>query len=52
MGALAERCGHPSQMPRVGVPDEIGSVIPFVASRRSSFMTGANINVDGGTDFC
>jgi 3-oxoacyl-[acyl-carrier protein] reductase len=52
MGALAERYGHPSQMPRVGVPDEIGSVIAFVASRRNSFMTGANINVDGGTDFC
>jgi 3-oxoacyl-[acyl-carrier protein] reductase len=39
-------------MPRVGVPDEIGSVIAFVASRRNSFMTGANVNVDGGTDFC
>jgi 3-oxoacyl-[acyl-carrier protein] reductase len=31
---------------------EIGAVIAVVASRRNSFMTGANINVDGGTDFC
>ena len=52
MRVLAERYGHPSQMPRVGVPDEIGSVIAFVASRRNSYMTGANVNVDGGTDFC
>jgi hypothetical protein len=27
MRVLAERYGHPSQMPRVGLPDEIGSVI-------------------------
>lgn len=52
MRLLAERYGHPSQMPRVGAPEEIGSVIAFVASRRNSYMTGANINVDGGTDFC
>jgi 3-oxoacyl-[acyl-carrier protein] reductase len=52
MGALADRYGHPSQMPRVGVPDEIGAVIAFVGSRRNSYMTGANVNVDGGTDFC
>lgn len=52
MRVLAEQYGHPSQMPRVGAPDEIGPVIAFVASRRNSYMTGANINVDGGTDFC
>jgi 3-oxoacyl-[acyl-carrier protein] reductase len=52
MRVLAERYGHPSQMPRVGVADEIGPVIAFVASRRNSYMTGANVNVDGGTDFC
>lgn len=31
--------------------DEIGPVIAFVGSRRNSYMTGANINVDGGSDF-
>lgn len=31
-------------------PDEIGSVITFLASDRASFITGANIAVDGGLD--
>jgi len=39
-------------MPRAGDPSEIGAVIAFAASRRNSYMTGANINVDGGSDFC
>lgn len=33
---------------RLGEPREIGDVVAFVASPRSSFMTGANILVDGG----
>jgi 3-oxoacyl-[acyl-carrier protein] reductase len=38
-------------MPRAGLSDEMGSVVAFLASRRNSYMTGANINVDGGSDF-
>ena len=34
-----------------GDPAEIGAVIAFVGSKRNSYMTGANINVDGGSDF-
>jgi meso-butanediol dehydrogenase/(S,S)-butanediol dehydrogenase/diacetyl reductase len=31
-------------------PDEIGAVVAFLASNRASFITGANIAVDGGLD--
>ncbi len=51
MRAIAEDFGHPAQMPRAGDPTEIGAVIAFVGSRVNSYMTGANINVDGGSDF-
>ncbi len=33
---------------RLGKPEEIGDVTAFLASSRSSFVTGANILVDGG----
>ncbi len=43
--------GHPAHLPRAGDPEEIGAVIAFVGSKVNSYMTGANINVDGGSDF-
>jgi NAD(P)-dependent dehydrogenase (short-subunit alcohol dehydrogenase family) len=52
MRGIDAQFGHPAQMPRAGDPDEIGPVIAFLASRRNSYMTGANVNVDGGSDFC
>ncbi|MBM4266641.1 MAG: SDR family oxidoreductase [Deltaproteobacteria bacterium] len=48
---IAEDFGHPAHLPRAGDPKEIGAVIAFVGSKRNSYMTGANINVDGGSDF-
>lgn len=51
MDAIGEHFGHPAQLPRAGLPEEIGPVVAFLASRRNSYMTGANINVDGGSDF-
>ena len=51
MRVIAEDFGHPAHLPRAGDPNEIGPVIAFVASRLNSYMTGANINVDGGSDF-
>jgi 3-oxoacyl-[acyl-carrier protein] reductase len=51
MGAIAEHFGHPAHLPRAGLPEEIGPVVAFLASRRNSYMTGANVNVDGGSDF-
>jgi 3-oxoacyl-[acyl-carrier protein] reductase len=51
MDAIAKHFGHPAHLPRAGLPDEMGSVVAFLASRRNSYMTGANVNVDGGSDF-
>jgi NAD(P)-dependent dehydrogenase (short-subunit alcohol dehydrogenase family) len=51
MRGIDEHFGHPAHLPRAGDPREIGPVIAFVASRVNSYMTGADINVDGGSDF-
>ncbi|MGV0791698.1 SDR family NAD(P)-dependent oxidoreductase [Mycolicibacterium sp. XJ1819] len=51
MSAIDEHFGHPAHLPRAGLPEEIGPVVAFLASRRNSYMTGANVNVDGGSDF-
>ena len=50
---IIERGLRPSRPAAAGRrPREIGPVIAFVGSRINTYMTGANINVDGGSDFC
>ena len=51
MEAIDQHFGHPAHLPRAGLTSEIGPVAAFLASRRNSYMTGANVNVDGGSDF-
>ncbi|MGX6509658.1 SDR family NAD(P)-dependent oxidoreductase [Rhodococcus sp. SJ-2] len=51
MGAIGTHFGHPAQMPRAGLPEEVGPLVAFLASRRNSYITGADINIDGGSDF-
>jgi NAD(P)-dependent dehydrogenase (short-subunit alcohol dehydrogenase family) len=36
---------------RGGHPREAGELIAFLLSDRPAFMTGAAVNIDGGTDF-
>lgn len=36
---------------REGSPDEIGDIVAFLASSESSFITGANLDVNGGLFF-
>lgn len=43
--------GHPCDVGRAGTPDEIASATAYLASRRNSYVTGATLNVDGGSDF-
>jgi NAD(P)-dependent dehydrogenase (short-subunit alcohol dehydrogenase family) len=48
---MASQYGASIDLARVGLPDEIAEVIAFCASETNTFMTGATINVDGGSDF-
>ncbi len=51
MRVIAEDFGHPAYLGRAGSPVEIGPVIAFLGSPVNSYMTGADVNVDGGSDF-
>ncbi|HEX5268523.1 MAG TPA: SDR family oxidoreductase [Acidimicrobiales bacterium] len=48
---IADTFHQPADLGRAGIPDEVGAVIAFLASRRNGYVTGANVNVDGGSDF-
>lgn len=43
--------GHPCDLGRAGLPEEIASATTYLASRRNGYVTGATVNVDGGSDF-
>jgi 3-oxoacyl-[acyl-carrier protein] reductase len=51
MRVIREDFGHPAHLDRAGDPAEVGRVIAFLGSRGNTYMTGANVNVDGGSDF-
>jgi meso-butanediol dehydrogenase / (S,S)-butanediol dehydrogenase / diacetyl reductase len=46
--ALYRHYAEATLMKRIGLPDEIASVVRFVASSEASFMTGSILLVDGG----
>jgi 3-oxoacyl-[acyl-carrier protein] reductase len=39
------------QLGRAGLPAEIAPMITMLGSRRNTYTTGADLNVDGGSDF-
>jgi 3-oxoacyl-[acyl-carrier protein] reductase len=42
---------QPADLGRAGLAEEVAAVVVFLASRRNGYVTGANVNVDGGSDF-
>ncbi len=42
---------QPADLGRAGLPDEVASITVYLASRRNGYVTGASVNVDGGSDF-
>lgn len=48
---IDENYHQPADLGRAGRPEEVASVVVFLASLRNGYVTGANVNVDGGSDF-
>ena len=42
---------QPCDLGRAGLPGEVASIATYLASRRNGYVTGATVNVDGGSDF-
>jgi len=49
--AMRDDWGMDVALGRAGTPAEVGDVIAFLLSERASYLTGALVNVDGGTNF-
>ena len=42
---------QPCDLGRAGLPEEVASITTYLASLRNGYVTGATVNVDGGSDF-
>ena len=50
MSAFAEAEKANTALDRYGTVDEVAALVAFVAGPESSYITGANLTVDGGTN--
>ncbi|MEH6581571.1 MAG: glucose 1-dehydrogenase [Halioglobus sp.] len=50
--AAMERLGNSTPLSRVGERDEVSSLVVFLASDESAFMTGTDQLIDGGNNLC
>ncbi|WP_261566055.1 SDR family NAD(P)-dependent oxidoreductase [Frankia gtarii] len=48
---MAEDWNMKVALGRPGQPEEVGELVAFLLSPRAGYLTGALINIDGGTDF-
>lgn len=48
---IDEHFHQPADLGRAGLPDEVASLTAYLASRTNGYVTGADVNVDGGSDF-
>jgi 3-oxoacyl-[acyl-carrier protein] reductase len=48
---MVDEWGLDVALGRPGRPDEVGDLIAFLLSARAGYLTGALVNIDGGTDF-
>ncbi|MBK6799929.1 SDR family oxidoreductase [Novosphingobium sp.] len=48
---MRDSFGMKAALDRIGDPHEAGELIAFLLSDKAAYLTGALINIDGGTDF-
>jgi 3-oxoacyl-[acyl-carrier protein] reductase len=48
---MRDQYGMKAGLDRIGEPHEVGELIAFLLSPKAAYLTGAMINIDGGTDF-
>ena len=51
MAWIEEHFHQPADLGRAGLPEEVASLTAYLASRTNGYVTGADVNVDGGSDF-
>jgi NAD(P)-dependent dehydrogenase (short-subunit alcohol dehydrogenase family) len=48
---IGDKFGEGAALGRAGLPAEVASLTAYLVSRTNGYVTGATINVDGGSDF-
>jgi NAD(P)-dependent dehydrogenase (short-subunit alcohol dehydrogenase family) len=49
---MSAQYGLSADLLRVADPTEVAEIVAFCASKANTYMTGTQLNVDGGSDFC